>query len=343
MDIRNIGESTAGMSVINFHRLPKKKKIELFEEIQKSIKLPLASIEKDWWVVQTIGLIFQMDVAKHLLFKGGTSLSKAWALIERFSEDIDLALNREFLGFPETISRSQVSKLRKNSLDYLSNTFFPELKKNFYEAGFEEIEVKLGELESVDQDPLIFEIYYPTITEKSKYVGPKILVEIGSRSMSEPFTHKRFSSLIGEHFAGQSFADIPLEIPCVNPERTYLEKMFLLHEEFQRPSEKIRVNRLSRHLYDIYKISQTDYAKIAVQDRGLYETIVNHRKHFSRMGGINYQSHFPPNLNPIPPDNLLGLWKNDYKAMQNEMIYGDSPSFEEMIKQIERAVADINN
>lgn len=329
------------MSFMNFYELPVKSKIELFEEIQKSIKLPLASIEKDWWVVQTLRLIYQMEAAKQLLFKGGTSLNKAWNLIERFSEDIDLALNREFLGFPESVSRTQVSKLRKASLDYLSGSFLTELTEQFLDSGFKEVDIKLGEIKSPDQDPLIFEIYYPTITEQSEYVESKILVEVGSRSMSEPFTTKLISSMVGEHFAGQRFADSPIEIPCVNPERTYLEKLFLLHEEFQRPAEKVRVNRLSRHLYDIYKISQTDYGKL--QDKGLFKSIVRHREHFSKIGGVDYESHFPPNLNPIPPDNLLDRWKNDYKTMRNEMIYGESPSFEELIKSIERIVTDINN
>jgi len=331
------------MSFMTFNKLPVKNKLELFEEIQKSVRLPLASIEKDWWVVQTLRLIYQMDAAGYLLFKGGTSLNKAWKLIERFSEDIDLALNREFLGFPERMSRSQISRLRKASFDYLSKPFFTELKKQFMDSGFKDVEIQLGEIKSPDQDPLIFEIYYPAITEKSQYVEPKILVEIGSRSLSEPFTVKGFSSMVGEHFVGQSFADSPIEIPCVNPERTYLEKMFLLHEEFQRPAEKVRVNRLSRHLYDIYKISQTDYGKIAIRDKGLFESVVKHRKHFSRVGGVDYHSHFPPNLNPIPPDNLRKQWKADYQTMQREMIYGDSPDFEELIKSIEKIVAVINN
>ena len=315
----------------------------IFAEIGEIIGLPLFAIEKDWWVVQTLRLIYQMDAAGHLLFKGGTSLNKAWKLIERFSEDIDLVLNREFLDFPEDISRSQVSKLRKASFDYLSNTFFTELKKQFMESGIEDVKIQLGEIKSIDQDPLIFEIYYPAITEKSEYVEPKILVEIGSRSMSEPFTPKQISSMVGEHFAGQSFADTPIEIPCVNPERTYLEKIFLLHEEFQRPAEKVRVNRLSRHLYDIYKISQSEYAEKAIQDRKLFESIVRHREHFSKLSGVDYHSHFPPNLNPVPPEHLLKDWEQDYKTMQQEMIYGESPSFKELIKSIERIVAGINN
>ncbi len=326
-----------------FYSLSADKKLQIFSVIREKTGLPSSSIEKDWWIVQTLRLIYQMDAAGHLLFKGGTSLNKAWKLIDRFSEDIDLALNRGFLGFPEKMSRSQISKLRKASLDYLSKPFYEELKKRFRDFGFTDVEIRLGEIKSPDHDPLIIEIYYPAIMEKSQYIEPRILVEIGSRSLSEPFTVKRFSSMVGEHFTGQSFADDLVEIPCVNPERTYLEKLFLLHEEFQRPAKKIRVNRLSRHFYDIYKISHTDFGNIAIRDKMLYKTIVKHRKLFSKMSGVDYHSHFPPNLNPVPPVHLRDQWKIDYKTMQNEMIYGDSPDFETLIKSIEEIVAIINN
>jgi predicted nucleotidyltransferase component of viral defense system len=102
----------------NFYWLSKSEKIEVFNEIQRKTQLPAATIEKDWWVVQTLEIVFEMDVARHLIFKGGTSLSKAWKLVERFSEDIDLALAREFLGFPGDISRTQVGKLRDASFEY---------------------------------------------------------------------------------------------------------------------------------------------------------------------------------------------------------------------------------
>ena len=98
------------MNALNFYKLTKANKITVFEEIQKHVHLTLASIEKDWWVVQSLGIVFSLDVFKHLVFKGGTSLSKAWGLIERFSEDIDLSLDREFLGFTGNVNRTQVGK-----------------------------------------------------------------------------------------------------------------------------------------------------------------------------------------------------------------------------------------
>lgn len=84
---------------------------------------------------------------------------------------------------------------------------------------------------------------YPVLTEKVVYINPPIVVEIGSRSEKEPFTERQFCSFIGENFKGRNFADSPITIPTVNPERTFLEKIFLLHEEFQQPAEKVKVDR----------------------------------------------------------------------------------------------------
>lgn len=117
------------------------------------------------------------------------------------------------------------------------------------------------------------------------------MLEIGGRSLRDPYSLRKFSSLVGECFGDKAFADKPVEIPCVNPERTFLEKLFLLHEEFQRPKEKIRVDRLSRHLYDIERISTTDFAKKAYEDKELYKTIVEHRERLSKLGGVDYTSH----------------------------------------------------
>jgi len=103
------------MSAIDFYKLSADQKRDVFSEITKLIPIPPSSIEKDWWVVQTIAIVFRMSAAPYLVFKGGTSLSKAWGIIDRLSEDVDLALSREFLGFPGNISATQVTKLRDAS------------------------------------------------------------------------------------------------------------------------------------------------------------------------------------------------------------------------------------
>ena len=283
-----------------------------------------------------------MKAAPYLIFKGGTSLSKAWGIIDRFSEDIDLGLSREFLGFSGKISRTQVGKLRDASYKYISETFLPELREAFKQNGYKDTKMDLIEVKSPDQDPVRIAIEYPSFTHPNKYINPRVIVETGSRAMREPFTYRQFCSFVGIIFIGQPFADPKINIPCVNPERTYLEKLFLLHEEFQRPNKKIRVKRLSRHLYDILQIANTGYAERAMNDRELYMNIVKHREQFSRLGGVDYRTHFPPNLKPIPPDDILTLWEKDYKTLQNEMIYGKSLPFDQLIDEIRKIVKQIN-
>ena len=316
-------------------------KVRAYENINANTGMPDFAVEKDWWVVQTLSIIFEMEIGKHLVFKGGTSLSKAWGLIDRFSEDVDLAIDRSFYGFEGELSKNQRTKLRKKASIYISDTFYPELKAKFEERGLD-VEIKIIEPISSDQDPRIIEIYYPNVIPTPGYIQPRVQVEIGSRSMREPFTVQSFSSLVDETYPDKVFTQEAIEIPTVNPERTFLEKIFLLHEEFQRPAEKIRVDRLSRHLYDIYQLSKTEFADKALSNEELYKSIVEHRRVFTKVGGVDYNLHSPKTINPIPNDELLEAWNKDYKTMQEQMIYGDSPIFEDMIEGIKKLKLRIN-
>lgn len=323
---------------INFYKADKTEKVAVFSEIasQKGIK-PFA-VEKDWWVSRTLEIIFQMDIAKHLVFKGGTSLSKAWKLINRFSEDIDLAIDKEFFeGYEGDISKKQISKLRKVAGKYTTGTFFEELKKAFEEKGFIDLTFKIVEAKESDQDPRVLEIYYPNvIPADTEYILPRVQIEVSCRSLKEPFSIQRFGSLVDEVYADREFSEPLFEVPTVNAERTFLEKIFLLHEEFQRPTHKIRVDRLSRHLYDIYHLTKAGVAEQAINDKDLYETIVAHRYKFSRVSEVNYNFHQPKTLNPIPIIEKTEEWKSDYSKMKEDMIYEENkPSFEELINNLE--------
>ena len=324
-------------------KLTNQNKLNIFLETAEKKLLHESSVEKDWWVVQTLFVIFSMKCAQALIFKGGTSLSKGWNLIQRFSEDIDLALDREFLGFTGELTKGDIRKLRKKSYKFISEVFTEEMKAKFTEFGFKDILVKHREVENHDQDPLIIEVYYPTLTVMDSYLKPVVLVEIGSRSLKEPFTKKAFGTIVSEVFGDKPFSDKPITIPVVNPERTFLEKIFLLHEEFQKEPEKIRTRNLSRHLYDIEKLSQTVYAKIALQNTDLYNTIVKHRSKFTSISGIDYAKHNPKNIRFIPPNGLLPLWEKDYYDMRANMIYGQSLSFDELINRLMKLQDEINN
>ncbi|MEI7502498.1 MAG: nucleotidyl transferase AbiEii/AbiGii toxin family protein [Paludibacter sp.] len=328
-------------------KLTDRTKRNIFEETAAAIGLPnAAAVEKDWWVVRTLELIFKSSIAQNTVFKGGTSLSKAWGLIERFSEDIDLALDRSFLGFNKTdteMTNSQVSKLRKNSQKFVTETFLPEMQLLFAEAGFKDVTLKLGEIKNDDDDPITIEVYYTSVTEPIEYIQPRVLIELGSRSLIEPCTERDFKSLVGEQYAGRDFADENITIPTVNPERTFLEKIFLLHERFQIVKEGVKVERRSRHLYDLEKMMDKDFAKNALNDKVLYNTIVEHRRKLTPERGVDYANHAPSKINIIPPKNIIGEWEKDYKDMQESMFYLPSLPFDELMGRMVELNERINS
>lgn len=318
-----------------FYQIPDSDKVDILQQAGGQSGLPASAVEKDWWVVQTLAILFELEIGPHLVFKGGTSLSKAWGLIERFSEDIDLAVDRSFFGFEGDLGKNQRTKLRKEANTYITTMIYPELEKNFRDKGLTGITVELEEIKSSDQDPVIINISYPFVIESPGYLLPRVQIEIGCRSLHEPHTMRPILSLVDEAFPNLPFSLSPIQIPAVNPERTFLEKIFLLHEEFQRPDEKRRVDRLSRHLYDVYMLAQTPFADKALNDLELYQAIVHHRQTFTRLGGVNYSLHQPQTINPIPAQSHWKDWEADYQTMQEQMIYGASPGFKELILGIE--------
>jgi len=323
------------MAKIDFYTTDKAEKAAIFNAIATEKGMTPFAVEKDWWVCRTLDIIFKMDTAKHLVFKGGTSLSKAWKLIRRFSEDIDLAIDKEFFeGYRGDISKTKIAKLRKEAGAYTTGTFFEEVQGAFREKGFDGLNFIVIKTEESDQDPRIIEIYYPNIiSQPTEYVLPRVQIEISCRSLREPFSIRKFGSLVDEVYAGKNFTEPLFEVPTVNPERTFLEKLFLLHEEFHRTKEKMRVDRLSRHLYDVYNLTKAGVAERAINDKGLYETIVAHRYKFSRVGGVDYNLHNPKLLNPVPPADIIDAWKADYAKMKEDMIYDENkPSFDDLIK-----------
>ncbi len=314
----------------------------IFGEVALRKGIPENAIEKDWWVVQTLSLLFSLSCASHLIFKGGTSLSKGWSLIERFSEDVDLALDREFLDFKGELTTRDIKNLRKASKKYIVTTFTNELQAAFLEAGFSDVQVRSREFVSSGQDPMIVEIYYPKLTETDSYLKPGILVEIGSRFLMEPSTPCSFCSMVAESFTGSSFSDELITVPTANPERTFLEKIFLLHEEFQKPLENVKVERMSRHHYDIEKLMRLEASVAVLHNVELYQTIVEHRSKLTPLAEVDYTRHKPQYIRFLPPEELMPAWEADYKQMQESMIYGKSLPFNELMAKLSELQSQIN-
>jgi len=136
---------------------------------------------------------------------------------------------------------------------------------------------------------------------------------------------------------------VPREFPCVTPVSTMIEKMFLLHEEFQKSGDKrIRSDRMTRHLFDLDKLSQTEYCAEALQDKELYKTIIEHREMLTNISWVDYSLHKHGTLNFIPPDSAIDEWKNDFNSMKESMFRGETGSFEELILRLKQLNALFN-
>ena len=318
----------------HWYEIPEQTKINAYTQVSEETGMAAYAIEKDWWVIRILSALFELEVGKHLIFKGGTALSKAWGLIERFSEDIDLALDRIYLGFSDDLTRTQIKKLRKITGEYISEDFSPKLETKLKENGLTGITLNYVRQEASDADPIKVEIHYPNVIEYSGYVQPRVLLEISISSLKEPHEIRTINSLLDEQYFESDFAEAPIDISTAIPEWTFLEKIFLLHEEFHRPHDKIRVERQSRHLYDVYQLIKSEHAVKAIHDKNLYETIVKHRQTFFRIGGVDYNLHQPQTVNPIPIPEFFDAWRVDYNTMREQLIYGEAPSFDSMIETI---------
>ena len=233
----------------NWQTLSKERRIEILNQATELTGLPAVAIEKDWWVTLALNASFSLPYSKNIVFKGGTSLSKGWNLIERFSEDIDLAIDRKFFGFDGDISKTQIKNLRKQSCEFISTTFLADLTKILTEwKAIDECKLIAQPVKDSDKDPQVIEIHYNSVIDTSEYLPQRVLIEVSSRSLMEPIEERKINSILSESFPQQSFVSVPFTIPTVLPQRTFLEKIFLLHEEFSQEAEKIRIDRLSRHL-----------------------------------------------------------------------------------------------
>jgi hypothetical protein len=160
--------------------------------------------------------------------------------------------------------------------------------------------------------------------------------------MNEPVRKIALQSFLDEAFPNTPFAENPFELNAVVPERTFWEKICLLHEEFAKPQELIRTERMSRHLYDLERIMNTDIFEKALTNKGLYNSIVEHRRVFVGLKGFDYSTLATKTINIIPPESVFAQWQQDYEIMQRTMIYGDSLSFNKLIDKIKRLNEQIN-
>lgn len=296
--------------------------------------LPVQAIEKDLWVTVVLQIVFSSPYARNIIFKGGTSLSKVWGLINRFSEDIDLAVDPSIWGYDGDLTKKQIKKLRKQSSLFVQNEFcdsLVEIARNLNLDRYFSIEAEPnGEGDNTYPEPRVIHFKYKSLFDNSiTYLLPEVKLEVGARSLLEPCTIAGVSSFV-EKYLPISTTVAKVEIPTAIPEKTFIEKLFILHELFSVEIKRF-VDRKSRHIYDIYQIAQTRLAERAIADSNLWDAIRIHRKTFTSMNGVDYGENLLQRICLIPPQSMIEDWRNDYNQMRTAMIYGHKPSFDEML------------
>lgn len=301
-------------------------RLDLLRLVSGKANLPDFMIEKDWWVTTALESIFTCDLHDHFVFKGGTSLSKSWNLLNRFSEDIDIVIDKALFGTSDDqeLGRTQREKLRDAAHAFVMKTVLPKLRARLLAMGIPESTFKIyhEESKSSDQDPTIILLDYTSLTEiRNGYTKAQVKIEIGVRAMMEPFESRPVSSLLSQHLNTNE----AVGVSTVLPQRTFWEKSFLLHELFQRPLDKMDIARMSRHWYDLHYLNNAGFAKKAMEDKDLYEAIRNHRKIFTKVPGVDYDTLSPKAFGLFPPKEKQADWDSDYKKMVESYIYKDAP------------------
>ncbi len=325
--------------MIKWLTLTEKRRKEIINNINFETGLSVTAIEKDWYVTLALHAVFQTPWANEIVFKGGTSLSKGWDLISRFSEDVDLAISPTALGMdPKNITTgTHIKKLRKANGTFMEGPFLEALTAQLRNMDItqEMLDIRIRQAKYSDEDPRIIELEFSSLFEvEDGYVKKKVDLEIGARSLREPFQLRSIRSIIDGALPAFDTGIPAFEVPTVTPDRTFLEKMFLLHEEFTKDVAKMRHYRMSRHLYDLYYVADSDFGKSALQDNDLFEIIRNHRALYNEHEHIDYPTIVLPKMIIVPPPAVIALWENDYTQMRVSMMAKEPPTFQQILERL---------
>jgi hypothetical protein len=330
--------------------MPADKRAELFAETADRKGLSEAIIEKDFWVCWVLKQLFSIEaLSGRLLFKGGTSLSKIFHAINRFSEDIDLAVDYAALGFTgeRDPRQEKISKTRRAGIlaemmvecqRYIGGEFLNALKTRCREIlGTAEA----WSLDVSEQDPNVVRFRYPAATAKGlAYVVPQVVLELGTHAEFVP--HDRFTirSFAGEEFP-QVVADGEVAVMALLAKRTFWEKATILHAEYYRPPEKAVPDRYSRHYYDVSMLAQGPIRSEGLSDMTLLAQVVRHKETFYPSGWAHYKLACPGSFRLVPREERIAALQRDYRNM-GVMIFGEPPAFDSIMETLAKLEQEIN-
>ena len=338
------------MNVNKAAKLSSSDRADLFNETAARMGLNPVIIEKDFWVCWILKQLFTIkEFDRRLIFKGGTSLSKCFNLIQRFSEDIDIAVDFEKLGFVDEKDprRIELSYTKRAVLldemltacqDYIAGEFVPILSARIKDI----LDADDWQLQINSNDPNIVEFEYPTSIEaKLDYIRPRVILELGTHAEPVPNENYDVTPFAAEHFP-QLFTEPACSIATVVARRTFWEKATILHAEYHRPSSKPIPLRYSRHYADVAVMSRAWVVDDALADIELLKSVINHKDLFYRSAWAKYNQAYPGSFHLMPRDERLGVIARDYREM-SAMFFNESPEFETILEQLSGLEKQINS
>jgi len=325
--------------------VPEERKV-LFTNTAAKMRMPPAVIEKDFWVCYLLDYLFSRSPwRKAMVFKGGTSLSKAYHIIKRFSEDVDLVMDwRLIFSTDEEAwkerSNTQQDKYNKTIIrkasSFLTEKLIPNLQADISGETGTNIEVNM---DPDDTDKCTVNIYYPHVFN-TEYLRQEIRLEIGPIAEWIPSHSVRISSFAAEKYP-QVFQHPFTEVLTIDAERTFWEKITILHKTAASYEIKGIPTRYARHYYDVYCMSMSDVKEKAFERKDLLVQDIRFKKKFYYSKSASYETAKIGSLRLIPCESAIKDLKSDYEHMKL-MIYGNVPEFDEIILQLSKLEEEIN-
>jgi hypothetical protein len=321
---------------------------ELFVSSARRVGITEQSVEKDFWVCWTLDALFhgRRENAPRLLFKGGTSLSKAFGLINRFSEDIDITVFREDLGEPVSIDDleqlsgkkrgAKLDEIRAACQQYLREELRAELERLLFEAIGDNKDGRCGvSLDEADRDGQTLLVRYPSALAADAYVRSEVRIECGAKSALDPHVSSTLRPYINH-----DLVDLDLtvaDVVTIQPTRTFWDKVVIVHGLrgwFDSRGElRQEGQRISRHYYDLHVMGGTETGERALADLPLGAECVRHAQMFFNRPPFNLDAAAPGSFALTPVDKMRDALRRDYEAMAG-MIIGPVPAFEDVITSI---------
>ena len=322
---------------------------EAFQETAAQLGMSKAIVEKDFWVCWSLKQLFALpSLGEQLIFKGGTSLSKAYNVIHRFSEDVDLSIDREQLGFvgdrdPEdpNLSGNRQKKLLQELEAAAEEAVRGQILAEIQAAFGSSLEQSFTlSVDPTEPQTILFS--YPSLSKSDEgYLKPPVHFEFGARGVQlpaeqidiAPYLHQAFPDLLADSLVG---------VKVLGVERTFWEKATILHMLFHQDATKPLGDRMSRHYYDMAQLIGHEAKKRALGKLDLLTEVAHHKSVFFKSAWANYDDAKPGSLRLVPNANLAAALRKDYAGMR-EMIIGDAPKFDETLTTIKAFETEINS